>query len=220
MVSFSCDACQNVFTKPRIERHMGSCHTSSVSCIDCGIVFTHATIRGHTSCITEAEKYGDKKASKQCTRNRCGLCDINLNGAVHAEQHYNSKKHRAQERKQKQQQISEEKKKKEETKAQEVEQEKILVQTENNDIGEEKLKDENRKDDENLKKLKLKKRIKKVLRTTAKGKMKKEKVVDALGRILGEGAPDKDVLSLLIEKEVGKSKQLEVKKGRIKLVEC
>ena len=194
---------------------MGSCRTNSVSCIDCGTIFTHATIRGHTSCITEADKYGDKNASKRCTPSRCGLCNLNLNGAVHAEQHYNSKKHRAQERKQKQQQTLEERKKKEENKIQEINQERIMTQRENNETEEDKLKNECEKS----KKLKLKKRIKKVLRTTTKGKMKKEKVVDTLRRMLGGEAPDKDMIGLLVEKEIGKSKQLEVKNGKIRLVE-
>ncbi|PXF43719.1 hypothetical protein BWQ96_06549 [Gracilariopsis chorda] len=93
MVSFSCDACQNVFTKPKVERHLYNCPTSTVSCIDCGTVFDRHTIRAHTSCITEAEKYGPRRTKSDSTF--CVTCYLQLNGAVHAEQHYNSKKHRA-----------------------------------------------------------------------------------------------------------------------------
>lgn len=103
MVSFSCDDCQNVFTKPKVERHLYNCSTSTVSCIDCGTVFDRRTVRAHTSCIIEAEKYGPHRTKSDSTF--CVTCQLQLNGAVHAEQHYNSKKHRANLRKAKQREI-------------------------------------------------------------------------------------------------------------------
>lgn len=35
----------------------------------------------------------------ECTQTYCGICKLRLNGAIHALQHYDSKKHRASERK-------------------------------------------------------------------------------------------------------------------------
>lgn len=94
MVSFSCDECQSVYTRARIDIHFNSCHTHSVSCIDCGKVFNARSVRTHTSCISEAEKYGEKSNSNTY----CTTCKLQLRGAVAAAQHYASKKHRAHQR--------------------------------------------------------------------------------------------------------------------------
>lgn len=43
--------------KPKLDTHRGRCH-SSFDCIDCHTTFNNAgEYKGHTSCISEAEKY-------------------------------------------------------------------------------------------------------------------------------------------------------------------
>ncbi|KAJ7217697.1 hypothetical protein GGX14DRAFT_304431, partial [Mycena pura] len=50
-------ACQDTVKKPKLDQHYGRCH-ASFDCIDCSQTFNSATeYRGHTSCISEAEKY-------------------------------------------------------------------------------------------------------------------------------------------------------------------
>jgi LYAR-type C2HC zinc finger len=93
MVSFICDLCQEVKTKPKALAHFSSCRSPTMSCIDCGITFTARTIGPHTSCMTEAFKYGPRSANVD-SQTYCGTCALPLNGAVHALQHYESKKHR------------------------------------------------------------------------------------------------------------------------------
>jgi LYAR-type C2HC zinc finger len=96
MVSFCCDNCQDVMTKPKVLAHFGTCRTRNVSCIDCGVTFDRHTVRAHTSCITEEAKYGPKSAvKKENSQTFCVDCDLALNGAVAAAQHYDSKKHKA-----------------------------------------------------------------------------------------------------------------------------
>jgi hypothetical protein len=49
--------CGDVLTKPKLDKHRAMCHTS-FDCIDCSKRFeTPADYQGHTSCISEAEKY-------------------------------------------------------------------------------------------------------------------------------------------------------------------
>jgi len=49
--------CGDVLTKPKLDKHGAMCH-SSFDCIDCSKRFeTPADYKGHTSCISEAEKY-------------------------------------------------------------------------------------------------------------------------------------------------------------------
>ena len=49
--------CGDVLTKPKLDKHRAMCHTS-FDCIDCSKRFeSPADYKGHTSCITEAEKY-------------------------------------------------------------------------------------------------------------------------------------------------------------------
>jgi len=49
--------CGDVLTKPKLDKHQATCR-SSFDCIDCGKRFeTPADYKGHTSCISEAEKY-------------------------------------------------------------------------------------------------------------------------------------------------------------------
>jgi hypothetical protein len=101
MVSFSCDNCQDVVTKPKVIYHFQSCRTQSVSCIDCGVVFNSHSVKAHTSCISEAQKHGPKGGGRQNTESYCADCSLPLNGAVHSLQHYESKKHKSAVRKKK-----------------------------------------------------------------------------------------------------------------------
>lgn len=106
MVGFSCDHCQDVFTRAKIDRHFERCRTYSVSCIGCGAVFNSRTVKGHTSCIMEAEKYegrGKLGERRPNTNSYCGVCDQVIPGLVAGEQHYSSKKHRTQQRRLKEQ---------------------------------------------------------------------------------------------------------------------
>ena len=49
--------CGDVLTKPKLDKHRAVCHTS-FDCIDCSKRFeSPADYKGHTSCISEAEKY-------------------------------------------------------------------------------------------------------------------------------------------------------------------
>ncbi|KAF7315793.1 C2H2-type domain-containing protein [Mycena indigotica] len=53
----ACHACQDTVKKPKLEAHYNKCY-SGFDCIDCSKSFhSPAEFRGHTSCISEAEKY-------------------------------------------------------------------------------------------------------------------------------------------------------------------
>ncbi|KAH8119053.1 hypothetical protein DFH11DRAFT_417667 [Phellopilus nigrolimitatus] len=57
MVSFQCDACQDVVKKPKLDAHSYRCY-ASFTCVDCSTTFNSPREwKGHTQCITEAEKY-------------------------------------------------------------------------------------------------------------------------------------------------------------------
>ncbi|GAA94200.1 uncharacterized protein L969DRAFT_16421 [Mixia osmundae IAM 14324] len=57
MVSFSCEGCGDVITKPKLKTHFPRCK-APVTCIDCNKTFdSPAQFSPHTSCISEAEKY-------------------------------------------------------------------------------------------------------------------------------------------------------------------
>ncbi|TFK53640.1 hypothetical protein OE88DRAFT_1655854 [Heliocybe sulcata] len=57
MVSFNCDACLDVVKKPKLDQHSWKCG-ASFTCIDCSTTFHKpAEWKGHTTCISEAEKY-------------------------------------------------------------------------------------------------------------------------------------------------------------------
>ncbi|KZT10834.1 uncharacterized protein LAESUDRAFT_615160, partial [Laetiporus sulphureus 93-53] len=50
-------ACSDTVKKPKLDKHYASCH-ASFSCIDCSTTFhSPAEYKGHTKCISEAEKY-------------------------------------------------------------------------------------------------------------------------------------------------------------------
>ena len=61
-MSFICDACGQTVKKSKVEKHYQTeCRNCSVlSCIDCGKDFPGDEYAGHTSCISEAEKYQGK----------------------------------------------------------------------------------------------------------------------------------------------------------------
>lgn len=193
MVSFSCDECQDVVSRRKVDGHMRRCGGRTVSCIDCLERFTKSSVVGHTSCISEGEKYGPKHKQdtgevKKCTQGYCGVCSLKLNGSVDAVQHYDSRKHRAAVRKQNQ-----EIKKLKTSKHQEEKQDKGHVGM-----------------------LKLKGAMKKVLKRNPRQRMKRAKLVDAVAVMLGQNSPEN--LEDLVDVKVKKSWRFESKKGRVYLV--
>jgi cell growth-regulating nucleolar protein len=53
----SLPACGDVVKKPKLDQHRMKCH-SGFDCLDCQTTFNTASeYKGHTSCITEAQKY-------------------------------------------------------------------------------------------------------------------------------------------------------------------
>eukprot|EP00179_Madagascaria_erythrocladioides_P012203 CAMPEP_0198365956 /NCGR_PEP_ID=MMETSP1450-20131203/154439_1 /TAXON_ID=753684 ORGANISM="Madagascaria erythrocladiodes, Strain CCMP3234" /NCGR_SAMPLE_ID=MMETSP1450 /ASSEMBLY_ACC=CAM_ASM_001115 /LENGTH=271 /DNA_ID=CAMNT_0044073419 /DNA_START=628 /DNA_END=1443 /DNA_ORIENTATION=+ len=95
MVSFSCDRCQDVIKKPKVLAHFARCNTGRVSCVDCGVSFSSISVKEHVGCLTEAQKYEGAPVAAVTSAAFCATCSLALNGAVHAQQHYDSKKHRA-----------------------------------------------------------------------------------------------------------------------------
>ncbi|KAI9674422.1 MAG: hypothetical protein M1817_001760 [Caeruleum heppii] len=57
MVAFSCENCNDVLPKKKLDAHRGYCHGASFSCLDCSTHFRGTDYRNHTSCISEAQKY-------------------------------------------------------------------------------------------------------------------------------------------------------------------
>lgn len=57
MVSFSCEACNDTVVKKKVDQHRQRCYNATFTCIDCFVTFPGTQYKGHTSCITEAEKY-------------------------------------------------------------------------------------------------------------------------------------------------------------------
>ncbi|EFJ49197.1 hypothetical protein VOLCADRAFT_117335, partial [Volvox carteri f. nagariensis] len=57
MVWFHCEDCGDTIKKPKLVNHYRSCSASRFSCVDCLQSFTRATVNGHTTCVTEHEKY-------------------------------------------------------------------------------------------------------------------------------------------------------------------
>eukprot|EP01128_Nolandella_sp_AFSM9_P012808 TRINITY_DN963_c1_g1_i1.p1 TRINITY_DN963_c1_g1~~TRINITY_DN963_c1_g1_i1.p1 ORF type:complete len:246 (-),score=70.70 TRINITY_DN963_c1_g1_i1:29-670(-) len=61
MVSFVCDTCQDVLTKPKIRPHTNRCRYATFTCIDCNTHFNqNQDAFKHSSCITEAQKWHGK----------------------------------------------------------------------------------------------------------------------------------------------------------------
>mmetsp|Transcript_15459 Transcript_15459/g.27686 ORF Transcript_15459/g.27686 Transcript_15459/m.27686 type:complete len:250 (-) Transcript_15459:60-809(-) len=57
MVYFECQKCNETVKKPKLAKHLLSCQSSYVSCIDCLKVFAWDEWEKHTSCVSEAQKY-------------------------------------------------------------------------------------------------------------------------------------------------------------------
>lgn len=218
MVSFSCDKCQNVFTKPKVLRHLSSCRTETVSCIDCGVVFDKRSVRGHQSCISEAEKYAPKNhASTKSTPSYCGICKLALNGAVHSLQHYESKKHRAVERRMKE---TEKNAKKETRSVPTVASKDSEVAPPQNGILKPSAveRDSTSRTDgiRVQKRLGVKKAMKKVLKAAPKQRLKRDRLVRAVKTLLGQDSPAD--LPEVVDKKTNTSARFEVRKGRVTLV--
>ena len=68
-------ACSDVVKKPKLDQHRSRCG-SGFDCIDCSTTFnTPAEYKGHTQCISEAEKY-QKSLYKGAKAVRCDVCII------------------------------------------------------------------------------------------------------------------------------------------------
>ncbi|GMG25651.1 unnamed protein product [Ambrosiozyma monospora] len=57
MVSFSCEVCNDTIVKRKLAQHQRQCRGAYFTCIDCNTTFYNNEHNGHTSCISEAEKY-------------------------------------------------------------------------------------------------------------------------------------------------------------------
>ncbi|CBZ23887.1 conserved hypothetical protein [Leishmania mexicana MHOM/GT/2001/U1103] len=64
MVSFTCNYCQDVVKKPKVQSHANTCGSDTFTCVDCMQMFDLGTVKGHTSCVTEEEKYQGKWKEK------------------------------------------------------------------------------------------------------------------------------------------------------------
>lgn len=60
MVYFECSKCNETVKKPKLAKHLMSCRSQYVSCIDCSKVFAWNEWEAHTSCMSEAQKYQGK----------------------------------------------------------------------------------------------------------------------------------------------------------------
>ncbi|RKO97483.1 hypothetical protein CAUPRSCDRAFT_3733, partial [Caulochytrium protostelioides] len=60
MVSFSCEQCQDTVKKPKVQQHAGRCRGAQFTCVDCSVTFDEWSVRSHTSCMTEDQKYQGK----------------------------------------------------------------------------------------------------------------------------------------------------------------
>ncbi|GAA5898710.1 uncharacterized protein JCM6883_003399 [Sporobolomyces salmoneus] len=61
MVSFHCEACNDVLKKPKLDQHAGRCRGAYYTCVDCNNTFDGPTgnngYRSHTSCVSEEQRY-------------------------------------------------------------------------------------------------------------------------------------------------------------------
>jgi cell growth-regulating nucleolar protein len=67
MVYFQCELCIETLKKKQVERHHFSCRGAKMySCLTCHNLFDLESIKPHTSCVTEEEKYqkGDMNYGK------------------------------------------------------------------------------------------------------------------------------------------------------------
>ena len=84
MVYFQCEICCSSLKKKQVENHyLYECKKSNIfTCLSCGKQFDRETIKSHTQCISEEEKYqkGDKMVKKVKIINKpkeIVKCDIN-----------------------------------------------------------------------------------------------------------------------------------------------
>lgn len=222
MVSFSCDECQDVVTKPKVNRHLIRCRGATLSCLDCLKTFNEQTVTGHTSCISEAEKYGPKTSQKELKSSQtfCAVCNLQLNGVVHAYQHYESKKHRAALRR-----SSKTAKPKPETPtltlSENQSKNQDLVQTPTKCVGLPDTSGNTKKQNGQSNETKAKKRqklpLKRILKQTVKNhpnkRMRKSKLVKAVRDQLGRDAPSD--LATVIDKKIGKIRKLSIVGNRV-----
>ena len=52
-----CQACGDIVAKKKLDQHKASCQGAQFTCLDCQTTFRGSSYRGHTSCISEAQKY-------------------------------------------------------------------------------------------------------------------------------------------------------------------
>lgn len=57
MVSFSCEVCNDTIIKKKLDLHTRQCRGAYFSCIDCSTTFHGQDHKNHTQCISEAQKY-------------------------------------------------------------------------------------------------------------------------------------------------------------------
>lgn len=209
--------------------HFLRCRTQHVSCIDCGIVFDQVTVGRHTSCVTEQEKHGPKTGNA-CTQSHCGVCKLKLNGAVHALQHYDSKKHRAGLRRK---QTAEKKtnaltEKSDQKRASDLNADSELATSQRSSgkvckaispvpeiaISSERDEVAGRVGE---RKLRLHTVIKKALRSAPRQRLKRKHLLRAVTKLMGDRVPDN--LAEAVEKKLVKSKRFVVKLDRILLAQ-
>lgn len=67
MVSFNCNRCQDVVKKPKVPTHAMGCGGSNAlfTCVDCMVTFDMNSVKNHTSCVTETDKYQGKWQQKR-----------------------------------------------------------------------------------------------------------------------------------------------------------
>ncbi|KAM5351725.1 hypothetical protein ACJ41O_004448 [Fusarium nematophilum] len=65
MVSFSCEACGDVFTKKKLDPHRNRCRGATFTCIDCMVHFPGVQYRSHTDQKYQGALYKDNKNKKQ-----------------------------------------------------------------------------------------------------------------------------------------------------------
>nr|CCM17266.1 RNA binding protein, putative [Leishmania guyanensis] len=82
MVSFTCNYCQDVVKKPKVQSHANACGCDTFTCVDCMRVFDLHTIKGHTSCVTEEEKYQGKWKQKLSNGSRIVRSAVALRGNI------------------------------------------------------------------------------------------------------------------------------------------
>jgi len=66
--TFECGRCNDCFTKKKAEAHLMTRCSGAVTCVDCNVVFDITSIKAHTSCVTETDKYAGRWLAKQKVR--------------------------------------------------------------------------------------------------------------------------------------------------------